>query len=111
MPVVEHIAPAPAVFQASSPAVEHIAPAPAVFQASSPVVEFVAPAPEVFQASPVVEKTAFVGPGSESTWKCDKYEADKQQGHLVGTANALQIIDFLLKGSGHPAILATTPCE
>ena len=43
-PVVEHIAPALTVFQASSPVVEYIAPVPAVFQAS-PVVEFLPPSP------------------------------------------------------------------
>ena len=45
--LVEVVAPALAVFQASSPAVEYFAPAPAVFQASSPVVEHIAPAPAV----------------------------------------------------------------
>ena len=46
------VAPAAAVFQASSPAVEYFAPAPAVFQASSPVAA-------VFQASSsVVEHLA-----------------------------------------------------
>ena len=57
--LVEVSAPAPAVFQASSPAVEFIAPAPAVIQASSPVVEYLAPAPAVIHApSPVVENIA-----------------------------------------------------
>merc|ERR1711916_273804 len=41
-PVVEYIAPAPAVVAAPAPVVEYIAPAPAVYAAPAPVVEYIA---------------------------------------------------------------------
>ena len=51
--LLEVVAPAPAVFQASSPAVEFFAPAPVV-QAPTPVVEYIATAPSVFHVSTLV---------------------------------------------------------
>ena len=66
--LVEVFAPAPAVFQASSPVVvEHIAPAPSVVQAPTPVVKYIAPVPAVFPASPVVEYIAFASGGEYCT--------------------------------------------
>ena len=47
-PVVEYIAPAPAVFQSPVLVGQYISPAPAVFCLSEPVVEFFAPAPVAF---------------------------------------------------------------
>ena len=58
-PVVEYIAPAPAVIQTPTPVEEYLAPAPSVVQAPTPVVECLAPVPAVFQApTPVVESIA-----------------------------------------------------
>merc|ERR1712107_273654 len=58
-PVVEYIAPAPAVYAAPAPVVEYVAPAPAVVAAPAPVVEYIAPAPAVNAApAPIVEYVA-----------------------------------------------------
>merc|ERR1711945_74981 len=63
-PVVEYVAPAPAVTYAPvapAPVVEYVAPAPAVTYApvaAAPVVEYVAPAPTVAYAAPVTTMTA-----------------------------------------------------
>ena len=54
-PAVESTAPAPAVFLPVSPVVEYIASAPEVIQASS-VVEYIAPAPGVYAAPAFEEK-------------------------------------------------------
>ena len=57
-PVDEYVAPAPAVCVAPAP-VEYIAPAPAVCAAPSPSVEYITPAPAVYAAqAPVVEYLA-----------------------------------------------------
>ena len=55
----------PAVFQASSPVVEHHAPAPAVFQATL-VEECIAPAPAVVQAPTPVEENTAPAPGVQA---------------------------------------------
>merc|ERR1712107_467740 len=59
-PVVEYVAPAPAVTYAQpAPVLEYVAPAPAVTYAQpAPVVEYVAPAPAVAYAAPVTTMTA-----------------------------------------------------
>ena len=53
-PVIEYVAPAPAVtYTELSPVTEFVAPAPVVtYTELSPVTEFVAPAPVVFYAAP-----------------------------------------------------------
>ena len=55
-PVVEYIAPGPAVISSPEPVVEYLAPAPAVIQSVTPVMKSSAPAPAVISSpEPVLE--------------------------------------------------------
>ena len=55
VPVVDYLAPAPAVFLAPVPTVEYLAPAPAVSESPAPVVEHISPALAGLFPAPVVE--------------------------------------------------------
>ena len=57
-PVVEYIAPAPAVYAAPASVDEYIVPAPAVIAAPAPVEMYIAPAPAVYAAPAPVEYIA-----------------------------------------------------
>ena len=58
-PVVESIAPAPAVFQSPEPVVEYFSPAPAVLHATAPVVDHISPVPGMLRSpAPVLEHIA-----------------------------------------------------
>ena len=57
-PVVEYVAPAPAVVHSPTPVVEYIVSAPAVIPSPAPVVESIAPALVVQAPAPVVESVA-----------------------------------------------------